>query len=427
MSYTIETKDNKATLTVTVPKEEVLDAMKATAKTMSEETKIPGFRPGKADYETVKRRVGEMQILEAALEGLIRDNFLKAMIKEDLETVGQPHFHVEKMAPGNDVVFTAEIALFPKLTQLADYEKLSVEKKDTTPTAEMVERAKKDLALMQTKETRADKGHKITKGDKAVVALGMKKDGVVLEGGESQSHGIYTAEEHYIPGFVDQIIGLSEGEKKSFVLPFPEEHYQKHLAGKDIHFDVEVKEIHKLEAPVLDDAYAKKLGVKDAADLEKKLQENLRAENEYEEGVRQDRAVLDLIAEKSRFETIPDLLVNQEIEKMIHELRHQVTEQGMDFDQYLKNIKKSLADLKLDFTKNALQRVKIAILLKEIAKKEKIEIPDADLDQNLDRTAAQYEDAETKKRVYEPEYREFMRAQMTNRKTIDFLKSKIVK
>lgn len=430
MKYTTKAneKENKVTFTVTVPAEEVTSAMKLAATQISNETKIPGFRPGKADYETVKNRVGEMKILEAALEGLIRENFIKAMLKEDLHTVGQPYFNVEKMAPDNDLIFTAEVALFPKVKMLADYKKLTVEKKDTAPSKEMIQKAKDDLARMQTKEIRADKGHTITKGDKAVVSLGMKKDGVVLEGGESQDHGIYTSEEHYIKGFVDEILGLKEGEKKNFTLKFPEDHYQKHLANSDIDFDVEVKEIYTLEAPEINDEFAKTVGLKDAKELDEKLHENLTKENEEEERRRQEKDVLDLLAEKSDFETIPDLLINQEIEKMVHELKHQVESQGLEFDQYLKNINKSHAELKLDFTKNALRRIEVAIILKEVAKNEGIKVEEKELNEELDKIAEQYkENKEAQKSVYSPQYREYIEHQMQNRKTIDFLKETMVK
>ncbi len=428
MPYKIETKDNKATLTITVPHAEVEAGMKEAAGQFAESSKIPGFRPGKADYETVKRRVGEMPLLEAAIEGLIRDHFLKAMIEEDLETVGQPYFNVEKMAPGNDLVFTAEVALFPKITKLADYSKLSVEKKSTEPTKEMIDRALKDLANMQTKEVRKDSGSVVEAGDKVVLALGMKKDGVVLEGGESQDHGIYTGEEHYVKGFVKELLGLKEGESKQFTLKFPKDHYQKHLADQKVDFDVAVKEIFKLDAPEMNDEFAKSVGLKDRKELDQKLNENLTRENEHEEAVRQDKAVLDAIVEKSTFEKIPDLLVNQEIEKMLHEMKHQITEQGGDFEEYLKQSGKSLAELKLDLTPNAIQRIKVAIVLKEVAAKEKIEIDEKTLDAEIDRVAEQYKDNEdARKRVFDPQYRDYVKHQMTNRKTIDFLKGKIVK
>ncbi|MBU1126357.1 trigger factor [Patescibacteria group bacterium] len=428
MPHKIEKKEeNKVEMIITIPAAEVEEGMKHAAEHLAEETNIPGFRPGKAPYDVVKQRVGEMKLLEAAAEELIRKAFVEAMLEEDLETVGQPYFDVEKMAPGNDMIVKVEIALYPHVTELADYSSLQVEKKDTKPSQELIEQAKKDLTSMQTKETRKPAGEILESGDKVVVNLTMKKDGVVLEGGEGQDHGIYTAETYYIEGFLDQIIGSKEGETKTFTLKFPKDHYQKHLAGTDVEFIVEIKEIFKLETPTIDDEFAKKLGLKDKADLETKLIENLSRENEVEETMRQDKEVLDKIAEKTKFEKISDLLVNQEIEKMLHELRHNIGQRGLEFDEYLKQLGKTVPELKLDFTPAALRRVEVGILLKEVANKESISVEPKEVDEELDKIAAQYEDEKVKKQIFAPEYRDYVEHQMRNRKAIDFLKSKIVK
>lgn len=428
MSYTFEKTNNQAIFTLTIPALEVEEGMQKAAKEFAKSQNIPGFRPGKAPYDMVKQRIGEMKLLEAAAEELIRAAFVKAMIAEDLETVGQPHFSVDKMAPGNDMVVKAEIAIYPHMTKMTDVNALSVEAKDTKPNAQMIDDAKRDLAMMQTKETRKPSGETVVKGDKAVVDLTLKKDGVVLEGGEGRSHGIYTGEGHYLAGIVEQIEGMKEGETKTFTLPFPKDHYQKHLAGQDIEVTVALKEIFALESPEIDDAFAVTLGLKNLADLEEKLSENIAHENVREELLRQEKEMLELLAEKSTFEEIPDLLVNQEINQMIHELRHQVEEKGAEFEEYLKSINKTLADLKLDFTQTALKRVKIAIFLKEYAEKESINVEADEVDAELDRIAANYEKgSDAYKRVYDPRYREYLEQQIRNKKTIDRLKSIIVK
>ncbi len=428
MPYTIEIKDNKATFTVTVPAEKVTEGMKDAAEHLAEHSDIPGFRPGKATYDVLKQRLGEMKILEEALEGLIRAGFISAMIEEDLDTIGQPYFNVVKMAPNNELVFTAEIALHPKIKKLADYKNLTVAKKDTSTSKELIERAKKDLTAMRTKEVRAEKGYKSTKGDKVIVALGMKREGVVLEGGESQSHGVYTGEEHYIPGFAQHLIGLEEGDKKTFTLKFPKDHYQKHLSDQDVDFDIEVKEIFKLEIPVIDEEFVKNLGMTSVADLETKLAENIKIESDAEESIRQDKEVLELISSKSEFETVSDLLINQEIEKMLHELKNNVNNQGAEFENYLKSINKSLADLKLDFAPTALTRVKVAMILGEVSEKEGIKPTEDEISAELDKLAENYKDnKEATETLYSPQYRTYIEKQMTNRKTIDHLKSVMVK
>ena len=108
---------------------------------------------------------------------------------------------------------------------------------------------------------------------------------------------------------------MKEGDEKTFALKFPDDHYQKHIAGENVDFTVKLNEIFTTEIPPFDDTFAATFGLKTADELRDKLRENLRMENETEESRRLDKAVLDLVAEKSSFQEIPDLLVNQEIEK----------------------------------------------------------------------------------------------------------------
>lgn len=421
MKHTLKKENNVATFTLTIPQNLVEEGMKQAAQELSQDMKIPGFRPGKAPYDVIKQQVGEMKLLEACAENLIRSAFSKAMMEEDLETVGQPFFNAEKFAPGNDLVITAEIALFPKVTKLTDYKKVKIKNIDAKPKKEHLDEAKKDLARMQMKETPAKKGSKLKKGDKAVISLTMKKDGVVLEGGEGQAHGVYTNEPYYVEGFIDQIIGMSIDETKSFNLKFPKDHYQKHLAGQPVDFEVTLKEIHHVETPEINDDFAKKIGLKDLKDLEEKLQENLKKEREHEEMMRQEREVIDALVDKSTFEKIPDILVNQELNKMVEEIKNKVEEQGLDMDTYLKQINKTLADLKLDFTPTAIKRIKASIVVKEVAKLENIEATDEQLDQALDDLAARYPDEKSKEVIYSPNYREMMSHQMKNKLVIDHL------
>ena len=325
------------------------------------------------------------------------------------------------------MIFTAEVALMPNVTKLADYEKLHIEKKPTEPTKELIAQATADLVRMQTKETRSNPGTALQKGDKAVVNLIMKKGGVVLEGGEGQDHGIYTAETYYIEGFIEKILGMKEGETREFTLPFPKDHFQKHVAGQPVDFTIELKEIFNLGAPNMDDAFAKTLGFKDLPELEARLRENLLAENIHEESVRQDKEILELVATKSDFEEIPDLLVNQEIEQMIAELKHSLENKGLDFDEYLKQINKTYADIKLDMAAGALTRVKVTLILKAVAKKENVRVDEKKVDLELDKIADKYEDKDTKEKIYSPEYRDYLEHQIRNRQTIDLLKGKMLK
>jgi trigger factor len=418
---------NTVKLTITLGVEELKPFLEAAAEHLSEHTDIPGFRPGKAGYDIVKNRFGEMKIYEEALEPIVRKTLYAAIVGNDLETIGSPKIDVTTMAPGNDLVYTAELAKMPAVTKLADYKKISVKAEAKPVENKDIETVLKDLTHMQTREARAAAGSAAAGTDKVVLSVNMKKAGVPVEGGQAPSHAVFLGEEYYIPGFKEHVSGMKEGESKTFAIKFPDEHASKMLAGSDIDFDITVKEIFNLVAPEINDEFAKSLGQKDVAELKTRITDNLKAERAQEEQARQERDILEKIAADSRFDDIPDLLVNEEINKMLAELESNVAEQGMDFEKYLSSLKKTVAQLKMEFSPQAIVRIKVALIVREVAKQENISVSDKEVDDELDKIAAEYEDAEAKKRVYAPQSRDYVQTILRNRKVIDLLRAAIVK
>lgn len=418
---------NRVKLTFTMTQEEILPYLHEAATRLSQQSSIPGFRPGKAGYEIVVQRFGEMKILEEALETIIRKSYVEAVLAHNIETVGSPKIDVEKLAPQNDIVFTAEVTRMPKTLELADYKSLNIEPKKVEVEQKEIDLALRDLQRMQTKEVRAPKDSPVSATDKVVVSMNIKKDGVPVEGGQSPNHAIYLTEEYYIPGFKEQLVGLREGDAKSFVLPFPENHVQKMLAGQEAQFEITINELFHLQPPEIDDAFASALGMKDLPALMDAISHNLQEEKHHEEHTRQEREVLELLAKKSRFEEIPDLLLNEEINKMIGELKREIEAQGAEFETYVSNLKKTLAQLKMDLTPQALTRIKVALVMRAVAEKESVEVTEQEIDTKLDRLAARYEDKETKQQIYSPQYREYIEQILKNKKVIELLKGMMVK
>lgn len=422
-----EKEDNQIKITFTLTPDEVQPFLEDAAEKLSETTSIPGFRPGKAGFEIVKQRFGETKIMEDALESIVRRMYVKAILDKEIDTIGSPKINVEKMAPGNDLVFTAEATRMPRVIHLTDFHKLSLESRTPVVEEKEIDLALKDLTRMQTKEVRAGSDSIVNDKNKVVLAMNIKKDGVAIEGGQSLNHAIYLPEDYYIPGFKDQIIGMKEGETKTFTLPFPKEHVQEFLAGRDVDFEIELKEIFHLEPPSFDDSFATSLGIKDFQTMKDLIRKNLLIEKLQAESLRQEKETLELIANKTQIENIPNLLLNEELEKMIHELKHRVEEQGMEFEKYIMSLKKTLPQIKIDFTPQALMRIRVAIILKEIAKQENVSVTNEELDKELDEIASRYEDAEAKKQIYTPDYRQYIEHIATNRKVIDLVKKVVVK
>lgn len=418
---------NSLKLTITVPFVELQPFLEEAAQHLSEHKQIPGFRPGKAGYDVVKQHVGEMQIYEEALESVVRKTFVEAIQAQKLETVGSPAIELDKMAPGNDLIYSATVVLMPSVEVLADFRSLALEGKSVSVPDKDVDRVLGDLQRMQTKEARVGEGYTAGTADKVVINMDMRREGVPLEGGQAVGHAVYLNESYYIPGFAEQLTGLTEGGQKTFSLKFPTEHYQPHLAGQDVEFDVTVKEIYQLEHPTLDDAFAASVGQPDITSLKQAIRGNLEYEKGEEERVRVEREMLEMVANASRFGDIPDLLLNEEINKMVEELKAGAAEQETEFDDYLKRLKKTLPELKLELTPAALMRIKVTLVIRDIARKEDVTVSAEEVDKELDTQAERQTDKETKDRIYSPLYRDYMEVVMRNRKVIELLKSAIVK
>ena len=423
-----ELEHNKLKLTFTLTQEDAKPYLDEAAQRISTQSKIPGFRPGKAGYEIVKQRVGEMKIYEAALETIIRKSYVQALLANDIDTVGSPKIDVEKLAPENDIVFTAEVSRMPTAKTLADYRKLSVEAKTQKIEDKDIDLALRDIQRMQTKEVRATDKEVVGEADKIVVSMNMKRDGVGVEGGQAPNHAIYLNEDYYIPGLKKEVVGMKEGEERTFTLTFPKDHAQKMLAGKPVEFELALKELYHLEPPTLDDEFAKGLGMKDFAALKDAISKNLLAEKEKEEQARQEREMLEMVATKSKYDEIPDLLLNEEINKMAAELQRAVESQGAEFDKYIESLGKTLAQMKMDFTPQALVRIKVALAMRAVAVAEEIKVEDKELDEELDKVAEQYkENKEAREQVFTPQYRDYMEQMLKNRKVIELLRSVMIK
>lgn len=412
-------------LIVTVTPADYEKDMLAAATRLSERAAIHGFRPGKAPYEIVKQNLGEIKILEEALQSIVEKNYHAAVLAEKIDTIGMPEITIEKMAPGNDFVFKAVAALLPQV-KLADLSTIKVGKKDVKVDDAKINEVLENLRKMQAKEV--IKEGEAEKEDKIVVAMNMTKDKVPVEGGQAPQHQVYLSEPHYIPGFAEQLVGLKKDEVKEFTLKFPDEHYQKHLAGKTIDFHIKVNEVYSIEYPEINDELAIKLGQPSLIALKELLQTNLTKEAENKEAQRLEMEILEKTVAASEFDEIPDVLINAEKQKMFQELKGSLEQQGMSFDKYLKDIKKTEEEIANDFSERAVLRVKAALVSRQVAKENNIKVEQDELDKEVEVIKAAYQnDPKVNEALQRHDVLDTLAATVQNRKVVAFLTEKIVK
>jgi trigger factor len=330
------------------------------------------------------------------------------------------------MVPGNPLVYTAVITLVPEI-KIGDWHKIKIEKKEVKVDPAEVDRVLENLRQLHAKET--IKLGKLEKGDKAVVSFEVFVDQVAIEGGSHPEYPLVIGEGRFIPGFEEQLIGLTKTDKKEFELHFPADYHQKNIAGKLAKFKIEIKETYRRELPELNDDFAKTLGdYPSLEEIRKGIEENLRQEAEHKEGQRQEIALLEEMIKLATFGDIPENLIQSEAHRMVHELENSIEHQGLKFEDYLTHLKKTEADLEKEFLDEAKKRLQTALITRQIAKEKNLSATPEEIDQELESAKKYYEDnAEALENLQSRGYRQYLANTLTNRKVIDFLKKELVK
>lgn len=414
---------NEIELEITILKEEFKTYVEKGAKQVAQQLKIEGFRPGKVPVEVAKQKVGEMSFFEEAAQIAIRKTVNEA-INQNLEDkdslASQPKVEILKLAPDNDFVYKVKIELLPKIT-LGEYKGLNIKTKKAEVKDDEIEASLKKVQEMKAKET--IKLSPAKAGDKLIIDINLFLNKVPVDGGQSKNVQVILGQEYFIKGFDNQLLGASKGETKEFVLDYPQDHHQAHLAGKKVEFKVEIKEVYNRELPELNDEFAKAWQLADLKALKSALADNIKKEKEKKLDVENEKELFEKLIKKSSFEDIPTSLIEREAKAMVDEMKKNLESQGAKFEDYLKHIKKTENELFLDFSPEAVKRIKFALLLQEIIKKENIVVKDDEVHSMIEGLKKQYESqAEALKVIEGEQYRQSLKHNLLNDKAINKLK-----
>ncbi|OGZ99907.1 MAG: trigger factor [Candidatus Sungbacteria bacterium RIFCSPHIGHO2_02_FULL_47_11] len=432
MQYNLQTRPrSEVEIEVVVPFSEFEPHVKRAAVLISEETEIKGFRKGKAPYEKVKEAAGEAAIYERAADVAVRKTCQKVM--EELVTsnqlpasrppIGKPEITVTKLAPANEFQYKIKLALLPEVT-LPDYKtiarRVQKEKKDVAVSdeevAQTIEWLRNSRAPLVTVDRPAEKD------DSVEIDFEVRHGGVKLEGGDSKNHPLVIGKNKFMPGFEDNLIGMKAREEKTFSLVAPEGWHEKALAGKELEFKTAMRLVQERHLMEVNDDFAKTLGNFESLEA---LQGNIRNGLMKEKGEKETQRVRSLIIEevaKNAKMEIPEALVSSELEKMTVDFRSNIEQMGMRWEDYLTHIKKSFEDLKKEWRPEAEKRVRIALCLREIAEKEKIEASEEEVKARADEFLRQFRSvADAEKKIDLDQLLEYTRGIVRNEKVFEFL------
>lgn len=416
-------------LTITIPAAEFDTFLDRAAAQLAKEIKIEGFRPGKAPRSLVERHLGPAKVFEEAVRLAIPDTFIKAIEQEKIEAIGQPEIEPQKIAPGNEFVYKARVAVLPQVAA-PDYADVKIERRPIKVEEKEIDEVLNDLRKSRSKFLTVKRPAQ--KDDRVEVDFEAKLNKVTIEGGKSVNHPVIIGENKFVPGFEDKLLGLKADETKKFSLIFPKDYYQKNLANREIDFDVKVKVVQQPEVPALDDAFASAVGkFKTLAELKYQIRHNLEHEKEHKEENRLEMSIVNELIKKAEID-LPEVLIKSEQDKIVKEMEQSLSQQGVPFEKYLESIKKSREELSADQKPSAVKRVKTSLILRAVADQKKITVTDKELDEEIKKIkeayGQMYKDQPKLLEHFDTEdYRHYLQSMMLYRKVFGILKEACVK
>lgn len=370
---------SRVKLTVEVPADEALPHLERAARALSKEHPPKGFRAGSAPLSVMRNILGDAAVLERGVKALVQKTFIEALLdRDDVEAIGAPEVEVSQAAFDGPVAYTATVAVLPAVA-LGDYRRLNAERHGVDVQDEEIERELEGVRNMRASYLTVPRPAQ--NGDRVEVDFIGTVDRVPVAPGKQTKQPLILGESSLVPGFERQLLGMKEGQTKTFSLLFPDKHHQVHLRGKTVDFTVTMGTIQQRALPALDDAFARGLGkFEGLADLKAKLAGNLREEKERRERERFQGTLLDAVATETTFEEFPPVLIERELDQMIAELRDGVAGMGLTFDAYLAQIKKTADAVRLGLRGQAERRVRAGLVLRALARAEKIAVSEAEVD-----------------------------------------------
>ena len=418
---------SRVEITVVLPWEEWKGELDHAAQHLAKNTKVSGFRPGKAPRAVIEKRFGRQVLLIEAAEHAVSHSYPKALAKQKIDAIGQPEVKLGTLAENEALEYGVVTAVMPEVTLASwkgDVKKINAGFAKTTDTVEDAEIAAEleKLAEMQAKLVTVNR--EATLGDNVLVDFSVLQNGVLIENGQSKKHPLVLGKGVFIPGFEEQLAGMKEGEAKTFELAFPAEYHAKHLAGKTATFAVKMGVVQEREIPTIDDAFAKSLGkFESLAELTENMREGMLEEKRTKNKADHQTQILDALTAKVDIE-YPDILVQEELSRMMREFEMQVQSMGIGFSEYLAKMHKTEEAMKKEWEPQAKKRLAAHMILDMLAKEEDINVDSQEVEAEMNKTLAQYKDVkEIGKKIDMERLYAAARGQLLNEKVCVWLES----
>ena len=383
----IEKKGNEATIVVEIDKELMETGANKAYMKARKSIMIPGFRKGKAPRKMIEKMYGAYVFYEDGLEEIFPEIYKFAVTDQDVKAIGRPNLTNMDISEEGIVTLNLTTELYPEVT-LGDYKGLEVEKAEVSVSDEQVEaeldRMAQNVASSEVVERAAEMG------DTANIDFEGFDNGVAFDGGKGEAFDLKLGSGSFVPGFEEQVVGMSAGEEKDIDITFPED-YKAELAGKAVVFHVKVNKVTATNVPAKDDEFAKDVSEFDTLEA---LKADIRAKAEEQAQKQADSAFEQACVEKAAENTtveMPKALIESELDNQMERFAYQLQMSGYSVDAYAKMMGGDMNTMRNAFRPAAEKQAKINVTLNKIVEAEAIVVSDEDIDEEYAALAKQYE------------------------------------
>ena len=384
----VERNGNQATIVVEIDKELMESGVNKAYMKARKSIMIPGFRKGKAPRKMIEAMYGTHVFYEDGLEEIFPEVYDFAVAKQEgFKAIGRPSLTDMQISDDNIVTLTITTDVYPEVT-LGQYKGLEVEKTEPTVTDEQIQAELDNMAKNVASTENVDRPAEM--GDTANIDFEGFDNGVAFDGGKGENFDLKLGSGSFVPGFEEQIVGMSAGEEKDIDITFPQD-YHKELAGKAVVFHVKVNKITVTIVPAQDDEFAKDVSEFDTLEA---LKADIRAKALEKAQKQADSAFENAAVEKAAENTtvdMPNALVEKELDIQMERFGYQLQMSGYSMEQYAKMMGGDVSTMRNAFRPAAEKQAKISVTLEKIAEVEGITASDEDIEAEFKSLAEQYE------------------------------------
>ena len=380
----VEKEAIRAKVTVEITRAELEPALNKVYLKVRKDITMPGFRKGKAPRMVIEAAYGKHVFYEDAIEELFPEIYKNCVLTQDIKPVGRPSVSAMNIGDDDAVTMTIDTDLYPEVT-LGQYKGLEVEKADASVAQSEVDaeidRMAQNVARISTVERPAQEG------DTAVIDFEGFKDGVAFDGGKGESYELKLGSHSFIPGFEEQVVGMTAGEEKDINVTFPEDYHAAELAGAPVVFKVKVHEVKETVVPEKDDEFVKDVSEFDTmAELRADIESRILSEKQAGIDRAFENAAVAKAVENMTVE-IPDSMVDEELEREMERMDYELRAQGASLEAYANMMGGNMDAIKNSLRPGALNTVKTNVMLDAVVEAEKIEVSDEECEEEYKRLA----------------------------------------